>query len=115
MLNTAELKALAAQKRLLVAESELNRYALKNEFARLRASTSQLQGVLQPGRSALLLLAPLAGFFLSSDRRPWKGLIKKIVVGWQLFGVVKRLWARFIPLDKEIKDGQSAPPPAESA
>jgi hypothetical protein len=114
MLNTAEIKALGAQKRLLVAESELNRHALKNELAQLRASASQLQGAL-PGRSALFFLAPLAGFFLSSDRRPWKGLIKKIVAGWQLFGVAKRLWAKLIPPDREIKEGRSSPPPAESA
>ncbi len=91
MLNTAEIKELSAQKRLLVAESELNRHALKNEFGRLRSAAGNLPDLLQPGRSSMLLLAPLAGFVMSSVGKPFKGLLKKAVVAWQLFRVVKRL------------------------
>lgn len=111
MFNTAEIKELAAQKRLLVAESDLNRHALKNEFGRLRSAAGSASGLVQPGGSTMLLLAPLAGYVMSSAGKPFKGLLQKLTLAWQLFRVVKRvLSALSSPPSQVERRGPSTPP-----
>jgi len=95
-----------------VAESELNRHAIAEEIKQLRSATSGVAGFIQPGRGKMLLLAPLAGFMLGSGGKPWKGLVKKVVIGWQLFRVVKRLAGA---LSTRLAGQNKPPPPSDPA
>jgi hypothetical protein len=109
MFNPAEIKEFAAQKQLLVAESELNRHAVRNEFARLQSAASDLSGILRPGRSSMMLLAPLAGFVMSSGGARWKGWARKLVVCWQLFRVGKRLLGALASRQDPAEPGNPRP------
>ena len=112
MFKSAEIIALAAQKKLLVAESELNRHAIAQELKQIRSATAGVADLIQPGRGRMLLLAPLAGFVLGSGGKPWKGLLKKIVIGWQLFRVAKRLMGA---LSTRGRGENKMEPPADPA
>jgi hypothetical protein len=95
--NTTEIAELTARKRLLTAESELNRQALAMEMSRVRGSFAKSGEAFSVGKSAypiLMVAAPLAGFFMSRGGG-FRGLFDKVLRGWELFQMVKPLWERF--------------------
>jgi hypothetical protein len=110
MFNTAEVGELAARKRLLAAESDLNRQALLSELSRFRASAEKVERVFRFGKSAyplVLATAPLAGYFLASKTGPVTKILKSAVWGWQVVQRLKPFW------DKWRKSSPTQPEPPE--
>lgn len=75
MFHRKELARLRAQKQALVLESTLNRLALQTEAENLRSAASRIADATRPLRSVrlfnpfLLILAPVAGFFIVRSLR----------------------------------------------
>jgi len=112
MFNPAEVEELAARKRLLVAESDLNREALKLELSRLRASAAKVEQVFSIGKSAyplVLATAPLAGYFFASKKGPVTNIFKSAVWGWQVVRKLKPLWDKW----RHSKSPEQDPPEPE--
>jgi hypothetical protein len=112
MFNAAEIENLAARKRLLAAESDLNRQALLAEASRLRASAGKMQRVFRFGKTAypvMLATAPLAGYFLASKTGPVMKIVKSAVWGWQMLQRVKPFWDKW----RHSKGAESDPPEPE--
>src|SRR5260370_18237134 len=98
MFTPAEVEELAARKRLLAAESDLNRQALMGELSRLRASAEKIERVFRFGKSAypvVLATAPLAGYFLASKTGPVTKILKSAVWGCQVGQPLKPFWAKW--------------------
>jgi hypothetical protein len=98
MLNTSEVNELAARKRLLAMESELNRQALLHEAAHLEESLARWKEAFSAGRSAypfLMAAAPVAGWFASRKATGWTGLISKGFIGYRLARRFYDLWRSF--------------------
>jgi hypothetical protein len=95
MLRTAEVNELAARKRLLVMESELNRRALQHETARIQENLARWkENTLGAGRVAypwLLAAAPVAGWFVTRKAGRVTGFISKALIGWRLIRRLKPL------------------------
>ena len=95
------MKELEQRKRLLVAESDLNRQALQVELHHIRTSFTRVSGIVRSGRSltrALLMAAPLATMLVSRRRgrqAQRNGLFKKMLAGYQMFRRFQPLWAAF--------------------
>ncbi len=122
MFETARVKELAARKRLLVAESEVNRRLLAVELSRLQPAVEQAEQAFSYGRVVsplVLTVAAVAGGFLLTKGKSLKGLTAKALVGWQLFKRLKPLWDRWRAGAAEAppsqSDGEPARTPAESA
>jgi hypothetical protein len=112
MFNPAEVEELAARKRLLAAESDLNRQALKFEFSRLRASTAKVEKVFRLGKSAYPLVfatAPLAGYLMASKAGAATKILKSAVWGWQVVSKLKPFWDKW----RRSKPAEQDPPPPE--
>jgi hypothetical protein len=112
MFNPAEIEELAARKRLLAAESDLNRQALMLEFSHLRASAAKVEKVFRFGTSAypiVLATAPLAGYFFASKAGPVSKILKSAVWGWQVVRKLRPLWDKW----RQSKDSDGAPPETE--
>lgn len=98
MLNAAGIAALAARKRLLVAECDLHRRAFNLELAEFQAT---VVATGQPLKSALsfsrllMMAAPLAGLVLGKAAGRPRGWLKMGLLGWQLLRRLQPLWARF--------------------
>lgn len=98
MFNPTEVEELAARKRLLAAESDLNRQALKLELSRLRASAAKIEQVLRLGKTAypvVLATAPLAGYLFASKAGLVAKVLKSAVWGWQIVRKLKPLWDKW--------------------
>jgi len=98
MFNPAEVEELAARKRLLAAESDLNRQALMSELSQLRASAEKVERVFRIGKSAyplVLATAPLAGYFLASKTGPATKILKSAIWGWQVVQRLKPFWDKW--------------------
>jgi hypothetical protein len=98
MRDPAEMNELAARKRLLAIESELNRQALRHETAHIRQSLGRWKEILGTGRTAyplVLAAAPLAGLFVSRKTGRWAGLITKALIGYRLARRFYDLWRSF--------------------
>ena len=98
MPDSSGINDLAGRKRLLVAESELNRQALKLEFYHVQASLAGVTGWLQTGRSVLrgmAVAAPLASLMFARKKGTWRGLLKAALAGWQTFRRFQPLWEAF--------------------
>jgi hypothetical protein len=83
---------------LLVAESELNRQALKLEFYHVQESLAGVTSLVQSGRSvwrALAMAAPLASLMFARKNGTWKGLLKATLAGWQMLKRFQPFWAAF--------------------
>ena len=98
MFDSANGKRLAARKRLLVLESEMNRQALLLEFDQLRTSVDSSVGrvtsAVKSGQNyarLLLLAAPLAGLVFSRRKTGWGLLMKGATSAWNLFKRVQGL------------------------
>jgi hypothetical protein len=112
MFNAAEVEELAERKRLLAAESDLNRQALMSELSHLRASAEKVERVFRLGRSAyplVLATAPLAGYFLSSKSGPVTKILKSAVWGWQVVQRLKPFWDKW----RRSKPAEPDPPEPE--
>src|SRR5215470_625452 len=112
MFNAAEIGELAARKRLLAAESDLNRQALMSELSRMRASAEKIERVFRFGKSAypvVLATAPLAGYFLASKTGPVTKILKSAVWGWQLVQRLKPFWDKW----RQPKPAEPDPPEPE--
>lgn len=112
MFNPAEIEELASRKRLLAAESDLNRQALRLELERWQASLTKLEKVVRFGRSAypvVLAASPLAGYFFTSKAGPVRSILKSAVWGWQLVRRLKPFWDKW----RESKSSGQNPPEAE--
>ena len=112
MFNAAEVEELAERKRLLAAESELNRQALLSELSRMRASAEKIERVFRLGKSAyplVLATAPLAGYFLASKTGPVTKILKSAVWGWQLVQRLKPFWDKW----RRSKSDEPDPPEPE--
>jgi hypothetical protein len=112
MFNAAEVEELAARKRLLAAESDLNRQALLSELSRFRASADKIERVFRFGKSAyplVLATAPLAGYFLASKTGPVTKILKSAVWGWQLVQRFKPFWDKW----RQSKAEEPEPPEPE--
>src|ERR1051326_1238064 len=112
MFNSAEIEELAARKRLLAAESDLNRQALRAELERVRAWVAKVEKFVRFGRSAypvVLAASPLAGYFFSSKAGPAKSILNSAVWGWQIIRRLKRFWDKW----KTAKSSGQSPPEAE--
>ena len=97
MLGGKEITKLNLQKQALVLESSLNRLKMQAEWEHLHSSTAQLAGAGRKRAPLLLLLAPIAGFFLargakSSKPSSWFGWI---TTGMKLIGPAVALWKSF--------------------
>jgi hypothetical protein len=113
MFNPAEVEELAARKRLLAVESDLNRQALMSELSRLRASAEKVERVFRFGKSAYplaLATAPLAGYFLSSKAGPVTKILKSAVWGWQVVQRLKPFWDKW---RRQSKPAEPDPPEPE--
>lgn len=112
MFNPAEVEELAARKRLLAAESELNRHALESELSRLRASAAKVEQVFRFGKNAypvVLATAPLAGYFFASKAGAAAKILKSAVWGWQVVRKLKPLWDKW----RNSKGADQSPPEPE--
>jgi hypothetical protein len=112
MFNPAEVEELAARKRLLAAESDLNREALKMELSRLRASAARVEQVFRFGKTTyplVLATAPLAGYFFASKAGPAAKILKSAVWGWQVVRKLKPFWDKW----RQSKNSDSTPPEPE--
>jgi len=113
MFEPAEVEELAARKRLLVAESDLNREALKLEFSRVRASTAKVEQIFRFGKSTypiVLATAPIAGYFLAGKAGAATRILKSAVWGWQVVQRLKPLWDKW----RQSKSAEPKPPEPES-
>ena len=119
MSNSSGITELARRKRLLVAESELNRQALKVDCYDIEASLAGVMGWLQSGRSvwrALAVAAPLASLMFARKNGTWRGLLKATLAGWQMFKRFQPLWDAFKrgrQTGEQMQEG-AKPPEAES-
>lgn len=112
MFNAAEVNELAARKQLLAAESNLNRQALKHEFAELRASAARVGDAVRFGRSAypiVMAAAPLAGYVLASKAGAVSKIFRSAVWSWQVVRRLKPFWDKW----KRGKLSRQDPPDAE--
>jgi len=94
MLVIPERKNLEAQKKLLVAQSEIYRSTLSLQCARIEASMAWLDRALSFIRSTyplMMLAAPLLGFAAVKKRSLLRNLWVKGLFGWQLY---RKLWPR---------------------
>ena len=120
MSNSSGIKELARRKRLLIAESELNRQALKLEFYHVQASLAGVTGLLQTGRSlwrGLAVAAPLASLMVARKNGTWRGLLKATLAGWQMFKRFQPLWAAFKKgraAGERMQEGVKPPEPPEA-
>ncbi len=114
MFDAAEMNELAARKRLLAAESELNRQTLRLEFSRMRASVAGVTDLVQSGRSVwrvLAVAAPLAGLLGSRKNGRWRALARAVLAGWQVFKRIQPIWTAF---RAGLQTGQKRHPPASA-
>ena len=98
MFQTARVKELASRKRLLVAESELNRQLLAVELMRLRPTMDQARNALNYGRALsplLLTVGGIAAGLLLTKGDSLKSLLAKVLISWQLFKNLRPLWEQF--------------------
>jgi hypothetical protein len=97
MFNSAQIEELAERKRLLAAESEINRAALLAEVSQFRSHFGKAESVVRSGWAAspiLMAVAPIAGFFLSSKIGKAGSLLSKAFAAWRIFRSLKPLFLR---------------------
>jgi hypothetical protein len=112
MFNPAQVEELAARKRLLAAESALNREALKLELSRLHASAAKVEQLFRLGKTTyplILATAPLAGYFVTSKAGPLRKILKSAVWGWQVVRKLKPFWDQW----RQSKSAHQGPPDPE--
>jgi len=112
MFDAAEMNELAARKRLLTSESELNRQTLRLEFSRMRAYVAGVTDWVHSGRSVwrvLALAAPLAGLLGFRKNGKWRALARAALTGWQVFQRFQPIWTAF---RAGLQAGQKRHPPA---
>jgi hypothetical protein len=103
MLGGDEITRLNLQKQALMLESGLNRLTLQAEWEKLRSSTAQLSGAGRKRAPLLLVLAPLAGFFLARGARRSKpaSWFAHLPTAVKLIGPAIALWKSFATLRKK--------------
>ena len=119
MFNTAKIAELNARKRLLVAESELNRQNLLAELNSFRGVASQIERLTQATGSwskLLLLMGSLVGGVLLTPKSDGKrGWLAKALFGLRIVKRLKRLWGVFRPRTAaKYPDPHEIPPSGRS-
>jgi hypothetical protein len=106
VLGREELDKLNLQKQALLLESSLNRAALQAELRSLRSARTW---VTEAGRLSrelkplLVLLAPLAGFFVARGVRRSGSWLSRVVTAVKWMGPLYGLWKRFAPGQREAE------------
>ena len=97
MSKTSAVKELDVRRRLLVAESEVNRPALQIHCSEIQTALSGVSRFIQRGRaiSPLLIAGGVVAGVLVARKKPSRGLLGKALAGWQLLQTVKPIWAAF--------------------
>lgn len=106
MLGRQELDQLSREKEALLAESNLNRAILNAELQNLRSGLGWVDGATRTSRQfapLLLLLAPLAGFFLTRGVRRTDSWLKRAVAAVKWAGPLYKLWRSFSSARREAK------------
>ena len=94
MYATPELRAIQAQKQVLVAKSDIYRCTLALDCARLREPTERVEravNIVRAAYPALLVLAPLAGYSLIKQRSFFQRLWMRALLAWELY---HNVWPR---------------------
>jgi len=106
-----DLEKLRLQKQALVLESTLNRYALQAELQDLRSAAAWMRHAARAPRQLaplLVILAPLAGFFLvRTVRRPESSFTRVASVA-KMIGPLYGLWRTLSAA--RSKSAEAAPP-----
>jgi len=111
VLGRKELEQLDLAKQALVAESGLNRLAVKAELQNLHSATSWMnEATLWPRKLGplLTLLAPLAGFLLARVSRHPDSWFNRIVAAAKWIGPLYALWQRISPSQTKPESAQPA-------
>jgi hypothetical protein len=107
------MRELAARKRLLVAESEMNRRTLQVHCAEVEAAITGVGRFVQKGRTFLPILGVVglvAGMFVARKKNPAKGFVAKALAGWQLLQTLKPVWAGFTARSRPTAEAEAIPP-----
>jgi hypothetical protein len=89
---------LTRRKQALVAESDLNRVALRLEYERLRVATARLDGAMATARRLgpwLLPAVSVAGVFTARFLRKGSGAVGKVTSLLRWVAPALALWRRF--------------------
>ena len=85
---TAELSAIQARKKLILAQSEVYRATLALECARIDEAVGWLDrgiGFARKTYPLLVMLVPLTGCFLVARRSVFRSVWMKARLGWQVY------------------------------
>ena len=114
MFGRKDLEKFRLQKQALILESRLNRHAIQAELQDLRSAAAWMSSATRAPRQLaplLVVLAPLAGFFMiRSVRRP-QSLFNRVASMAKLIGPLYTLWRTFSAARKknakaaELTDG----------
>lgn len=97
MAQVSEIEVLELQKRLLVARSSICRERLGVELGRIQSAAGWVPQAAEAVRrhsSLLLIVLPVAGWWLARRRWSVTRLAGRVLAGWQLVRGVQRLWVR---------------------
>ena len=111
MLGRKELASLDQQKQALLAESELNRIALQADVQSLHSATAWVNEVTSASRELaplLVILAPLAGFFLARGSRRSDSWLSRLMALAKWGAPLYRLWKTFSARRSEREAGTPA-------
>jgi hypothetical protein len=112
MLGGKELANLDLQKQALLLESGLNRVTLQAEVQSLRSATAWVSDVSSTSRELaplLVVLAPLAGFFLVRGSRRQDSWLSRLMALAKWVAPLYRLWKSFSASRGEPEAGTPAP------
>ena len=114
MFGRKDLEKFRLQKQALILESRLNRHEIQAELQDLRSAAAWMSSATRAPRQLaplLVVLAPLAGFFMiRSVRRP-QSLFSRVASMAKLIGPLYTLWRTFSAARKksakaaELADG----------
>jgi hypothetical protein len=104
MFGREELEQLRLQKQALVLESGLHRHMLQADFYKLRSSLPTLSNAARAPRRflpLLVVLAPLAGFFMVRKLRAPTSLFKRLLTMAKWIGPAYSLWRTYSSARKQ--------------
>jgi hypothetical protein len=111
VLGGKELEELARQKKVLLAESSLNRATWQAEVEYLRSAAGwvgEAGRVSRHFKPLLLFLAPLAGFLLSRRSRQSSTWLNRMTAAAKWVGPLLGLWKRFSAGRRQSQGGEAS-------